>query len=177
LFNSTEKPRGSHSQITELWKRPDTIAIASGCTFLVGKDRIADLYATEGDLISKILPLNPMFYEELNCILGYIATDNIFQWVYVGKNGSKDLQRVSRPLDLSNDSDRCYFLLSVGYAFQLLKTMTDSVPDVLGRRAMFSKDESLDGRRTIYFYADKVAKHIRGFHIYYADQRTSLREI
>lgn len=176
-FNSTEKARNSFSQTTEPRTRPDTIATASGCTFLVGEDKVDNLHAAEGDLRSKMRLLNPMFYGELKFILGYIAAGTEFQWMYIGKNGPKEVYRVGRPLDLLNISDRCRFLLSVGYAFQLLSKMHDSIPAVPGRRAMFSMEVSPDGRRKIYFYDDKVAKHIRDFSSYSADQGTDITVI
>ena len=97
--------------------RPDTIVVASGCTFLIGEDKVDELHAVEADLRSKIKPLNPMFYGELGFILGYIAIGTKFQWVYIGKNGSNDLHRINRVLDLSNLASRYKFLLSLGCAF------------------------------------------------------------
>jgi hypothetical protein len=95
----------------------------------------------------------------------------------MGKNGYNNLYQVSRCLDLLNSHDRCYFLLNVGYAFQLLKRMTDSVSDVPGRCAMFFDKESLDKKRRLYFYVDKVVKHIRDFCSYSAGQRMNLSAI
>ena len=48
--------------------------------------------------------------------------------------------------------------------------MHESIPVVLGRRSMFSKEESPNGKRKIYFYPDKVVKYIRDFYGYSADQ-------
>lgn len=90
-FNSTGRARTSFSQTTVPKTRLDTIATASGCTFLVDEDKVDNLNAAEGDLCSKMKPLNPMFYGELPFILGYIAAGAKFQWMYIGKNGPKEL--------------------------------------------------------------------------------------
>ena len=55
--------------------------------------------------------------------------------------------------------------------------MVNSVPYVPGRRAMFSVDELSDGKRQLFFRADKVVKLISDFDSYSADQRMSLPEI
>ncbi|KAG0598473.1 hypothetical protein M758_12G076900 [Ceratodon purpureus] len=116
-FNSTEKARNIFSQTTAPRKRPDTIGIASGCTLLVGDNK-------------------------LEFILGYIAAGTKFQWVYIGKNDM---------------SDRCNFLLSVGYGFPM--------------------EESPDGKRKIQYYDDKVVKSIRDFSSYCVDQGTDITVI
>jgi hypothetical protein len=107
-------------------------------------------------------------------ILGYIAAGTVFQWVYIGKDG-KQLKQVARPLDLSVVSGCCRFVLSIGYAYQLLKTMVDSLPDVPGHYAMFSTDVA--GDRELCFLADSLCKHINNFEKYCKAQGTDFAAI
>jgi hypothetical protein len=143
--------------------RPDMLVIASGCTLLIGEDKVSSLHAAENDLLKKMLPLCTRFYGKVQFILGYIAAVIVFQWVYIGKNG-KQLKQIAPPLDLSIVSDRCRFVLSIGYAYQLLKIMVDSLPDVRGHYVMFSTD--VTGDRELCFLADSVCKHIKNFEKY-----------
>ena len=169
-FNSTELAVAT----TIARCRPDTILIASACTLFVGEDKLNDLYAAEKDLREKIKSLNPMYYGNLQFIVGYIAAGRQFQWVYIGRDGS--IARIHRPLDLSNFTDCCSYLLNLGFVFQLIQNMAASLPYVPGRRAMFSK-ESSSKRRIIYFFSTKVDKYIRDFETYCFGQGTSLTDI
>lgn len=161
LFNCSEKKTCSNiSDTIRKGARPDTLVIASGCTLLIGEDKVSSLHATENDLLKKMLPLSTQFYGKVQFILGYIAAGTVFQWVYIGKDG-KQLKQIAPPLDLSVVSDCCRFVLSIGYAYQLLKTMVDSLLDVPGHYAMFSTD--VGGDRELCFWADSVCKHINNF--------------
>jgi hypothetical protein len=150
------------------------LVIASGCTLLVGEDKLSSLHATENDLLKKMLPLSTQFYGKVQFILGYIAAGTVFQWVYIGKDG-KQLKQIAPPLDLSVVSDCCRFVLSIGYAYQLLKTMVDSLPDVPGHYAMFSTDVA--GDRELCFLADSLCKHINNFEKYCKAQGTDFAAI
>ncbi|KAG0563060.1 hypothetical protein KC19_8G002200 [Ceratodon purpureus] len=176
-FNSTKKKLHGYSETTEARSRPHTLLTASRCTFLVGEDKLHGLHAAEADLRLKVEPLNPMYYGEVKFIVGYIVAGSQFQWVYIGRDGSKDIHRMNPPLNLSKLVDCCSFLLNLGNVFQLLQKMANSVPDVPGRRAMFSVEESSSGKRISYFYANKVVKHIRDFYSHSTDQGTSLSKI
>jgi hypothetical protein len=158
LFNCSEKKTCSNiSDTIRKGARPDMLVIASGCTLLVGEDKLSSLHATENDLLKKMLPLSTQFYGKVQFILGYIAAGTVFQWVYIGKDG-KQLKQIAPPLDLSVVSDCCRFVLSIGYAYQLLKTMVDSLPDVPGHYAMFSTE--CCRRQGLCFLADSVCKRI-----------------
>lgn len=57
LFNCSEKKTCSNiSDTIRKGARPDTLVIASGCTLLVGEDKLFSLHATENDLLKKMLP-------------------------------------------------------------------------------------------------------------------------
>jgi hypothetical protein len=157
LFNCSEKKTCSNiSDTKRKGARPDTLVIASGCTLLIGEDEVSSLRATENDLL-KMLPLSTQYYGKVQFILGHIAAGTVFQWVYIGKDG-KQLKQIAPPLDLSVVSDSCRFVLSIGYAYQLLKTMVDSLPDVPGHYAMFSTE--CCRRQGLCFLADSVCKRI-----------------
>jgi len=175
LFNCSEKKTCSNiSDTIRKGARPDMLVIASGCTLLVGEDKLSSLHATENDLLKKMLPLSTQFYGKVQFILGYIAAGTVFQWVYIGKDG-KQLKQIAPPLDLSVVSDCCRFVLSIGYAYQLLKTMVDSLPDVPGHYAMFSTDVA--GDRELCFLADSLCKHINNFEKYCKAQGTDFAAI
>ncbi len=163
LFNCSEKKTHSNISDTIRGARPDTLVIASGCTLIIGEHKVSSLHAAENDLLKKTLPLSTRFYGKVQFILGYIAAGTVFQWVYIGKNG-KQLKQIAPPLDLSVVSDRCRFVLSIGYAYQLLKIMVDSLPDVPGHYAMLSTDVARD--RELCFLADSVCKRIKNFEKY-----------
>ncbi|CAM6074883.1 unnamed protein product [Sphagnum tenellum] len=131
---------------------------------------LCSLSDAEADLTAKVRPLSTMFYGELQFILGYIAAGSAFQWLSIGKSGV--VRRVGPTLDLSTDVDRCQYLLSIGYAYQLIKKMIDSVPQVPGRHAMFTED--IVGDRTICFFPDKVKKSIENFDSFCREMMTGL---
>ncbi|CAK9193437.1 unnamed protein product [Sphagnum troendelagicum] len=168
--NCNERTAGSRSSSTKKRSRPDTLLTASGCTFLIGGDKLSSLSDAEADLTAKVRPLSTMFYGELQFILGYIAAGSAFQWLSIGKSGV--VRRVGPTLDLSTDVDRCQYLLSIGYAYQLIKKMIDSVPQVPGRHAMFTED--IVGDRTICFFPDKVKKSIENFDSFCREMMTGL---
>ncbi|CAK9218164.1 unnamed protein product [Sphagnum jensenii] len=105
-FLSEKKTCSNISDTIRKGARPDMLVIASGCTLLVGEDKLSSLHATENDLLKKMLPLCTQFYGKVQFILGYIAAGTVFQWVYIGKDG-KQLKQVAPPLDLSVVSDCC----------------------------------------------------------------------
>jgi hypothetical protein len=161
---------GRRSSSTEERSRPDTLLTASGCTFLIGEDKLSSLSDAEADLTAKVRPLSTMFYGELQFILGYIEAGSAFQWLSIGKSGV--VRRVGPTLDLSTDVDRCQYLLSIGYAYQLIKKMIDSVPQVPGRHAMFTVD--IVGDRTLCFFPDRVRKSIKNFDNFCREMMTGL---
>ncbi|CAM6048154.1 unnamed protein product [Sphagnum compactum] len=168
--NCNETTAGSRSSSTKERSRPDTLLTASGCTFLIGEDKLSSLPDAEADLTAKVRPLSTMFYGELQFILGYIAAGSAFQWLSIGKSGV--VTRVGPTLDLSTDVDRCQYLLSIGYAYQLIKKMIDSVPQVPGRHAMFTED--IVGDRTLCFFPDRVKKSIKNFDSFCREMMTGL---
>ncbi|CAM6019566.1 unnamed protein product [Sphagnum balticum] len=168
--NCNERTAGSRSSSTKKRSRPDTLLTASGCTFLIGEDKLSSLSDAEADLTAKVRPLSTMLYGELQFILGYIAAGSAFQWLSIGKSGV--VRRVGPTLDLSTDVDRCQYLLSIGYAYQLVKKMIDSVPQVPGRHAMFTED--IVGDRTICFFPDRVKKSIENFDSFCREMMTGL---
>jgi hypothetical protein len=170
FFNCNETTAGSRSSSTKKRSRPDTLLTASGCTFLIGEDKLSSLSDAEADLTAKVRPLSTMFYGELQFILGYIVAGSAFQWLSIGKSGV--VRRVGPTLDLSTDVDRCQYLLSIGYAYQLIKKMIDSVPQVPGRHAMFTED--IVGDRTICFFPDRVRKSIKNFDSFCREMMTGL---
>jgi hypothetical protein len=170
FFNCNETTAGSRSSSTKERSRPDTLLTASGCTFLIGEDKFSSLSDAEGDLRAKVRPLSTMFYGELQFILGYIAAGLAFQWLSIGKSGL--VKRVGPKLDLSTDVGRCKFLLSIGYAYQLIEKMINSVPEVPGRCAMFTVD--IVGDRKIYFFPDRVRKSIKNFNRFCRELMTGL---
>jgi hypothetical protein len=170
FFNCNEKTAGSHSSSTKKRSRPDTLLTASGCTFLIGEDKLSSLSDAEADLTAKVRPLSTMFYGELQFILGYIAAGSAFQWLFIGKSGV--VRRVGPTLDLSTDVHCCQYLLSIGYAYQLIEKMIDSVPQVPGRHAMFTED--IVGDRTICFFPDRVKKSIENFDSFCREMMTGL---
>ncbi|KAH8966001.1 hypothetical protein BDL97_03G000300 [Sphagnum fallax] len=170
FFNCNETKAGSRSSSTKKRSRPDTLLTASGCTFLIGEDKLFSLSDAEADLTEKVKPLSTMFYGELQFILGYIAAGSAFQWLSIGKSGV--VTRVGPTLDLSIDVDRCQYLLSIGYAYQLIKKMIDSVPQVPGRHAMFTED--IVGDRTLCFFPDRVKKSIKNFDSFCRKMMTGL---
>ncbi|CAN5977135.1 unnamed protein product [Sphagnum jensenii] len=101
---------GSRSSSTKERSRPDTLLTASGCTFLIGEDKLSSLSDAEADLTAKVRPLSTMFYGELQFILGYIEAGSAFQWLSIGKNGV--VRRVGPTLNLSTDVDRCQYLIA-----------------------------------------------------------------
>jgi hypothetical protein len=82
------------------------------------------------------------------------------------------VRRVGPRLDLSTDVGCCKFLLSVGYAYQLIKKMIDSVLEVPGHHAMFTVD--IVGDRKIYFFPDRVRKSIKNFNSFCRELMTGL---
>jgi hypothetical protein len=170
FFNCNETTAGSRSSSTKERSRPDTLLTASGCTFLIGEDKLSSLSDAERDLRAKVRPLSTMFYGELQFILGYIAAGSEFQWLSIGKSGM--VGRVGPRLDLSIDVDRCKFLLSIAYAYQLIQKMIDLVPEVPGHHAMFTAD--IVGDRKIYFFPDKVKKSIKHFNSFCKELMTGL---
>jgi hypothetical protein len=170
FFNCNETTVGSRSSSTKKRSRPDTLLTAYGCTFLIGEDKLSSLSDAEGDLRAKVRPLSTMFNGELQFILGYIAAGSAFQWLSIGKSGV--VRRVGPTLDLSTDVDRCQYLLSIGYAYQLIKKMIDSVPQVPGRHAMFTED--IVGDRTLCFFPDRVKKSIKNFKSFCGEMMTGL---
>ncbi|KAH9558299.1 hypothetical protein CY35_06G001100 [Sphagnum magellanicum] len=167
FFNCNETTAGSRSSSRS---RPDTLLTASGCTFLIGEDKLSSLFDAEGDLTAKVRPLSTTFYGELQFILGYIAAGSAFQWLSIGKSGL--VRRVGPRLDLSTDVGGCKFLLSIGYAYQLIQKMIDSVPEVPGQHAMFTVD--IVGDRKIYFFPDRVKKSIKNFNSFCRELMTGL---
>jgi hypothetical protein len=170
FFNCNARTAGSRSSSTKERSRPDTLLTASGCTFLIGEDKLSSLSDAEGDLRAKVRPLSTMFYGELQFILGYIAAGSSFQWLSIGKSGL--VRRVGPRLDLSTDVGCCKYLLSIGYAYQLIQKMIDSVPEVPGRHAMFTVD--IVGDRKIYFFPDRVRKSIKNFDSFCRELMTGL---
>jgi hypothetical protein len=160
-FNCSEKMGDSYSDATLDKSRPDTLCVASGRTLLVGEDKVKNLQAAEGDLRKKVTMLSPVYYGEVEYILGYVAAGTLFQWVYVGKNGGRDISLISPCLDLNIFEHRCMFFLSLGYAYHLLCSMANAVPDVPSNRALFSKD--VHGDRTIDFFPEYVRKSVKNF--------------
>jgi hypothetical protein len=114
-----------------------------------------------------------MFYGEVRFILGYIAAGSEFQWVYINKSGKISL--AGGRLNLSTDSCCCQFFLSIGYAYQLISKMVAIVPEVPGRRAMFTEDVVED--RVIYFHSTFLRKSIKNFKTFYRKRMTGLDEI
>jgi hypothetical protein len=167
FFNCNEPTAGSS---TKERSRPDTLLTAYECTFLIGEDKLSSLSDAEGDLRAKVRPISTMFYGELQFILGYIAAGSAFQWLSIGKSGV--VRRVGPTLDLSTDVDRCQYLLSIGYAYQLIKKMIDSVPEVPGHHAMFTVD--IVGDRTLCFFPDRVRKSIKNFDSFCREMMTGL---
>ena len=156
--NSSSSSRtGSTGKRTRL----DTLIIASDCTFLVGEDKALKLPDAEVDLRVKLRPLSPVFYGPVMFMLGYMAAGTAFQWVYLSNN--KELKRIPPILDLSLFEGRSLFLLSVGYAYKLIKEMADSVPTLPGRRAMFTLEFNTEGDRILDWAHDSVLKTIKGF--------------
>jgi hypothetical protein len=170
FFNCNETTAGSRSSFTKKRSRPDTLLAASGCTFLIGEDKFSSLSDAEDDLRAKVRPLSTMFYLELQLILGYIAACATFQWLSIGKSGV--VRRVGPRLDLWTDVGRCKYLLSIGYAYQLIKKMIDSVPEVPSHHAMFTVD--IVGDRTICFFPDRVRKSIKNFDSFCRELMTRL---
>jgi len=74
---NTEKSR-SASGLTIAGSRPDTLVIASNCTFLIGEDKKSSLGLAWQDLIKKACPLPSLFYGEVQFILGYAAAGTNF---------------------------------------------------------------------------------------------------
>jgi hypothetical protein len=108
--NCNERTAGSRSSSRKKRSRPDTLLTASGCTFLIGEDKLSSLSDAEADLTAKVRPLSTMFYGELQFILGYIEAGSAFQWLSIGKNGV--VRRVGPTLNLSTDVDRCQYLIA-----------------------------------------------------------------
>ncbi|CAK9191076.1 unnamed protein product [Sphagnum troendelagicum] len=54
FFNCNETTAGSCSSSTKERSRPDTLLTASGCTFLIGEDKLSSLSDAEGDLRAKV---------------------------------------------------------------------------------------------------------------------------
>jgi hypothetical protein len=106
-------------------------------------------------------------------ILGYIAAGSEFQWLYIDKSGK--ISPAGGRLNLSTDFGCCHFLLSIGYAYQLISKMAATVPEVPGRRAMFTGEEVGDG--VIYFHSTFVRKSIKNFETYCWKRMTGLDEI
>lgn len=163
-FNCNDKTEDSFSDVTVDRSRPDTLCIASGRTLLIGEDKIRSLHAAEQDLRKKVKMLPPIYYGELEFILGYVSAGSLFQWVYVGRNGGHDLSLISPCLDLRLFHHRCLFYLSLGYAYHLLCSIADAIPVAPSDRAMFSRDVKRD--RTIDFYPDYVRKSVHDFQSY-----------
>ncbi|KAG0568484.1 hypothetical protein KC19_6G022400 [Ceratodon purpureus] len=166
LFNLNERTGDSFSGSTKRRSRPVTLVTASGCTFLVGEDKCANLTDAKSDLEGKMEPLSAMFYGEVRFILGYVAAGLEFQWLYINKSGK--ITEAGARLNLSTDVGCCRFLLSIGYAYQLISKMVDTVPQVPGRYAMFTKEKAPwgvpgEGDRTIDFHATFVRKSIEKF--------------
>jgi len=170
FFNCNATTAGSRSSSPKERSRPDTLLTASGCTFLIGEDKFSSLSDAEGDLITKVRPLSTTFYGELQFILGYIVAGSAFQWLSIGKSGL--VRRIGPRLDLSTDVGRCKFLLSIGYAYQLIEKMIDSIPEVPGHHAMFTVD--IVGDRKIYFFPDIVRKSIKNFNSFCKELMTGL---
>jgi hypothetical protein len=61
FFNYNEIEAGSRSGSTKQRSRPDTLLTASGCTFLIGEDKLSSLSDAEADLGAKVRPLSTMF--------------------------------------------------------------------------------------------------------------------
>ena len=108
--------------------------------------------------------LLPIYYGELEFILRYVAAGSLFQWVYVGRNGPRDLRLISPRLDLTHFNHRCKFYLSLGYAYHLMCSMVDAIPKVQNDYAMFSRDEN--GDRAIVFYPNYIRKSVKKFKSY-----------
>jgi hypothetical protein len=68
FFNCNETTAGSRSSSPKERSRPDTLLTASGCTFLIGEDKLSSLSDAEGDLIAKVRPLSTTFYGELQFV-------------------------------------------------------------------------------------------------------------
>lgn len=141
------------SDVTLDWSRPDTLCVAYGRTLLVGEDKFRRLEEAEQSLRNKVKTLPPIYYGEMEFILGYIAADWQFQWVYIGRNY---LRTISPCLKLAIFKHRCMFYLSLGYAYHLLCSMVDAMPVVPSNHAMFDKDEN--GDRTIDFFPDHIRR-------------------
>jgi hypothetical protein len=68
--NCNETTAGNHSSSTKKRSRPDTLLTASGCTFLIGEDKLSSLSDAEADLTVKVRPLSTMFYGDYNSFWG-----------------------------------------------------------------------------------------------------------
>jgi hypothetical protein len=173
FFNCNESTAGSRSSSTKERSRHDTLLTAYECTFLIREDKLSNLYDAEGDLRAKVRPLSTMFYGELQFILRYITAGSAFQWLSIGKSGL--VRRVGPRLDLSTYVGRCKYLLGIGYAYQLIKKMIDSVPKVRSHHAMFTM--YIVGDRKIYFFPNKVRKSIKNFDWFCTELMTGLNVI
>lgn len=161
LLNQVEFSTTSDSKAgaTKRQIRPDTLVIASDCTFLVGEDERDRLCDAEVDLQRKLMPLSQVFYGEVSCIMGYEAADTKFQWVYLSRE--KGPERISPVLDLSiNLEIRCKFLLSIGHTYMLIKKMSETVPYIPLRWAMFTVEENTSKTRLLAWSHDNVLKKI-----------------
>ncbi|KAG0591420.1 hypothetical protein KC19_1G174800 [Ceratodon purpureus] len=141
--------------------RPDTMVVASNCTFLVGEDKKSILRHALLDVMGKVQPISQVFYGPVRFMLGYVAAGKEFQWLYISND--KQVNRISPLLDLSLPEDRCKFLLSLGHVYKLIKVMAQSVPDLPGRRAMFEREENSNGDRILHWSHDSVWKVILDF--------------
>ena len=126
-FNCNEKTGDSFSDVTVDRSRPGTLCMASGRTLFVGEDKLKGLLPT-------------IYYGGLEFILGYIVAGSEFQWIFVGKHNSSDLIQIRPILDLIVIEQRCKFILSLGYAYHLLCSMVDVVPEVQSDCALFHRD-------------------------------------
>ncbi|KAH9577158.1 hypothetical protein CY35_01G199400 [Sphagnum magellanicum] len=59
--NCNEMTAGSRSSSTKKRSRPDTLLTASGCTFLIGEDKLSSLSDAEADLTAKVPGRHAMF--------------------------------------------------------------------------------------------------------------------
>jgi serine/threonine protein kinase len=82
------------------------------------------------------------------------------------------VRRVGPRLDLSTYVGRCKYLLGIGYAYQLIKKMIDSIPEVPSHHAMFTVDIIRD--RKIYFFPNRVKKSIKNFDWFCTELMTRL---
>ena len=81
--NDSEKDQSHTSSSKRQTVRPGTMVIVSSCTLLLGEDKHATLAAAFQDLQSKRIDLSARLYKDVTFLLGYVAAETNFQWLFL----------------------------------------------------------------------------------------------